>query len=157
MSFFLLAAFAFLTKYILESSLVKGMLGFLKTYFIYGGVITFLFVFVVIWFSINGVTEISGGAGSYKLVGVIKSIVTILGFYYIMLSIALYNVSKKTHSIITRFACKLFILSFIFCAGLSIWMTLINSIIYLLLTVCFYKFVWRKEIVEVLRSAVIAR
>lgn len=152
-----MAAFAFLTRYILESSLVKGMLGFLKTYFIYGGVITFLFVFVIIWVSINGVADMSGRGASYKLIGATKSIVTILGFYYIMLSVALYNVSKRTHSIITRFACKFFILPLILAAGFSIRMTLINSIIYLLLTVCLYKFVWRKEIIDALKSVVIAR
>ncbi|MDY4350075.1 hypothetical protein [Pectobacterium brasiliense] len=60
MSFVLLVIFAFLTKPILESSMVRGRLGFFKTYFIFGGVVTFTVMFLVMYFVMNDIADMGG-------------------------------------------------------------------------------------------------
>lgn len=148
MSFIFLFLFALLTKPILESAMVRGELGFFKTYFVFGCLVSV--VFFVAWFSFstNNVVEMHPGEATLKLPEAIKVMLTIASFYYLILSLSLYNVSKKTPSANVRRACYCFIFVLLFNAGVGIFMTLVSAIIYLIMMFCTYKYMWQKDFMQ---------
>lgn len=157
MSFVLLVVFAFLTKPILESSMVKGKLGFFKTYFIFGGLLTLAVAFLIMFVTINSVADMGGGGASFKLVGVTKAILTVASLYYLMLALALYNISKMTRSYSVKLACYFFISVLILAAATGLFFSLINTIVYMVLVFLIYKYIWKQDIHQALTSTVIRR
>ncbi|MFP9443901.1 hypothetical protein [Pectobacterium brasiliense] len=154
MSFVLLVIFAFLTKPILESSMVRGRLGFFKTYFIFGGVVTFTVMFLVMYFVMNDIADMGGRGAVFKLKSVTKALLTIASFYYLMLSLSLYNVARRKSTYVVKLACYLFIFVFIFTAITGIFFSFVNSFIYIVLVFLIYRFVWKQNFSQVLQSTV---
>ena len=157
MSFVILVVFAFLTKPILESSLLKGNMGFFKTYFIFGGLLTFAVAFLIMYFAINSVADNGGNGAAFKLAGVSKAILTIASVYYFMLSLALYNISKMTRSDSVKLACYFFISVLILAAVTGLFFSLVNTAIYMAVVFLIYKYVWKQDIHQVLTSIVIRK
>lgn len=154
MSFLLLVLFAFLTKTILESPLVKGELGFFKTYFIFGGVLTFAVAFIIMYFGILNVADIGPRGVEFKLTGLVKALLTMASFYYLMLIVALYNVAKKATSDAVKVASYFFmvVLAISVCFGLTV--SFVSGAMYVVLLFIIYKFVWKKDLVQELKSTI---
>jgi len=140
MSFVLLVLFAFLTKVILESPLVKGELGFFKTYFIFGGVLTFAVAFVIMYFGILNVSDLGNRGAAFKLTGLVKAILAISSIYYLMLIIALYNVTKKTSSDGVKVASYFFMVVLAISIYYGLKVSFVNCVIYIALLFIIYKF-----------------
>ena len=146
-----LVLFALLTKPIIESSLVKGDKGFLKTYFLYGGVITFVFVFF--FAALIGNQSLSSEGSGLQLRGITKTILSIISFYYIIIAIGLSNVSRKSRNYFIKLSCQFFIAVLAIAGLVGITFSFPNSAIYLVSLMLINKLVWRWNMLSGIRAS----
>ena len=148
MHLMMVVIFAFLTKPLILSPVGRGDKGFFMTYFVYGGVGCFISMFLFLGF-FSGMT--GGNPDDYNLTGVLKSAMTIISFYFIVIAIALYSIAARPGGFGKKIVCYFFIPVLLISSLAGIIMSFFSSLVYLITLYLVNKFVWKWDLIDYLK------
>ncbi|ROP62109.1 hypothetical protein EDF81_0591 [Enterobacter sp. BIGb0383] len=154
MHLMMVVIFAFLTKPFILSPVGKGDKGFFMTYFVYGGVACFIFMFLFVGY-FSGM--FAGNPDDFNLRGVLKSAMTIMSFYFIVIAIALYNIAVRPGGFGKKIVCYFFIPVLLIPSLIGIIMSFFSSLIYLIALYLVNRFVWKWDMIDYLKRIRTAR
>lgn len=148
MHLIMVVIFAFLTKRFILSPIGRGDKGFLMTYFVYGGVASFIFMFLFIGF-FSGM--FNDNPDAYNLRGVLKSAITIISFYFVVIAIALYSIAARPGGFGKKTVCYFFIPVLLISSLVGVIISPFSSLVYLISLYLINRFVWQWDMIGYLK------